>query len=160
LFEETATESEALDHNPRTLPPRLAYGQIVVLNRILVSLKSAASFSDSAKLTFYVQRRHATDLNSLVSDVRGWEKDISQKPGSRISRHTFHRQIASVNVVEFEYVAEHPFGIVRHVYLQTGEFLLHFIFDAPNAEFRPRFEEFLGSIRLNSVCPRVNANSR
>jgi len=129
--------------------PRLQLGEVAVVCEMIESTSSKETHGP-AWIMLEVQRGRIADLNTFVRDVRREELKWAEFPNFEIIRPTHLARIAGIDMVEFEFVKEPQHLIARQVYLRTDTCVMHFLLNTEVESDRPRFDEFLNSIRLES----------
>ena len=140
-------KSTNLEPKPRQ---RALYGETVVFFQatppVTVGTESM-SFADSIQLEGkpFLFRSIGRSLGS----VRKMEASYRGMAGVKIVQPTRYYQLSDLELADFELFDEGQKVLYRHVIARSGDFWLDFVLTATGEDARPRFEEFVSSIRIN-----------
>jgi len=145
------TQSSTPEAN-RLESPRLRLGDQATLSRMeRTQVQETGRLPSSIMLQ--VVSNSLPHSNALIRAIRQFETHCATLPDIQITQHTQRCRIAGMNMIEFSFFDKSQHLTGRHVYLQAGAFTLRFILVAANEADRAQFDEFLNSIRLESLRP-------
>ena len=87
-------------------------------------------------------------IGRTLGSVRKMETSYRRMAGVKIVQPTRYYQLNNLEFVDFELFDEGQRVLYRHVIARSGDFWLDFVLTATGEDARPRFDEFVSSIRI------------